>query len=50
MAPPIVHEGEVRRGDLLGDNARMRDRLGVTPQVALDEGLRGVVEELRASG
>jgi nucleoside-diphosphate-sugar epimerase len=50
VAPQIVHEGEGPPGDLLGDNARMRDRLGVTPEVALDEGLRGVVEELRASG
>ena len=47
VAPAIVHQGEGPAGDLLGDNARMKDVLGVVPEVTLDDGLRGVVEELR---
>jgi nucleoside-diphosphate-sugar epimerase len=45
--PEIVHRGEDPAGDLLGDNSRMKDVLGVAPEVSLDDGLRGVVDELR---
>ena len=48
VQPLIAHAGEGSPGDLLGDNARMREALGVTPQVALHEGLREVVCELRS--
>jgi UDP-glucose 4-epimerase len=34
-------------GDLLGDTARMKSLLAVTPQVPLAAGLRGVIDELR---
>lgn len=47
VEPRIAHAGDGPPGDLLGDNARMRERLGVTPRVTLREGLRGVVTELR---
>ncbi len=47
VRPRIVHAGAGPPGDLLADTARMRDRLGVTAQVTLDEGLRDVVAELR---
>ncbi len=47
VQPRIVHAGDGPPGDLLGDNERMRGELGVTPRVALAEGLRGVVGELR---
>ncbi|HEV2060665.1 MAG TPA: NAD(P)-dependent oxidoreductase [Solirubrobacteraceae bacterium] len=47
VEPTIVHAGEGPPGDLLGDNERMRRLLGVTPRVALDEGLSGVVAALR---
>ena len=43
----IVHRGDGPAGDLLGDNSRMKDVLGVAPEVALDDGLREVVDELR---
>lgn len=43
----VIHAGDGPPGDLLGDNALMRDGLGVTPRCGLEEGLRGVVEELR---
>jgi UDP-glucose 4-epimerase len=47
VEPTIVHAGQGPPGDLLGDNERMRVRLGVTPRVTLDEGLAGVVAALR---
>lgn len=47
VAPRIVHAGDGPPGDLLADTARMRDRLGVTARVTLEEGLREVVGELR---
>ena len=47
VKPRIVHAGEGPPADLLGDNARMRERLGVTPRVTLRDGLEGVVAELR---
>ncbi|HEV2776084.1 MAG TPA: NAD(P)-dependent oxidoreductase [Solirubrobacteraceae bacterium] len=47
VEPTIVHAGDGPPGDLVGDNERMRRRLGVTPQVALDDGLAGVVAALR---
>lgn len=50
VEPRVVHAGDGPPGELLGDNTRMRELLGVTPQVALDEGLRGVVDELRGAG
>lgn len=43
----IVHRGDGPAGDLLGDNSRMKDVLGVAPEVSLDAGLREVVDELR---
>jgi UDP-glucose 4-epimerase len=49
VQPRIVHAGDGPPGELLGDNARMRERLGVTPRVTLREGLRGVVAELRGN-
>lgn len=42
----IVHRGDDPAGDLLGDNSRMKDVLGVAPEIALDDGLREVVDEL----
>jgi UDP-glucose 4-epimerase len=47
VAPRIVHRGDSPSGDLLGDNSRMKALLGVSPQVPLDDGLRGVIEALR---
>ncbi len=47
VEPRIVHAGEGPPADLLADNERMRERLGVTPHVTLREGLCGVVAELR---
>jgi nucleoside-diphosphate-sugar epimerase len=44
-----IEEGEPA-GDLVADTTRMRERLGVTPQVSLAEGLRGVIDEARAAG
>lgn len=43
----IVHRGDGPAGDLLGDNARMKDVLGIAPEISLDAGLREVVDELR---
>ena len=43
----IEHRGDDPAGDLLGDNSRMKDVLGVAPEVSLDDGLREVVDELR---
>lgn len=43
----IVHRGAGPAGDLLGDNTRMREVLGVVPEMTLDAGLREVVDELR---
>jgi nucleoside-diphosphate-sugar epimerase len=48
VAPRIAHRGDGPPADLVGDTARMRERLGVTPRVTLREGLRGVVAHLRA--
>jgi UDP-glucose 4-epimerase len=49
-APPrIAHRDATAPGDLLGDNARMKALLGVVPEVPLADGLRGVVDELRAA-
>lgn len=47
VEPQIAYEGDGPQADLLGDTAAMRERLGVSPRVALREGLRGVVAELR---
>jgi nucleoside-diphosphate-sugar epimerase len=50
VAPRIRHDaGPNASADLVGDNARMREVLGVTPSVRLRDGLRGVVEGLRAT-
>jgi len=46
--PRIAHRDAAAAGDLLGANARMKSLLGVVPQVALADGLRDVVDELRA--
>lgn len=44
VEPRIVHDLEsAPAGDLLGDNGRMRDALGVVPQIALRDGLATVV-------
>jgi nucleoside-diphosphate-sugar epimerase len=43
----IAHRGDGPSGDLLGDNSRMKTRLGISPQVPLDAGLRTVIEALR---
>jgi nucleoside-diphosphate-sugar epimerase len=43
----ITYSGEGPDGDLLGDNSRMKDVLGVAPEVGLEVGLREVVDELR---
>jgi nucleoside-diphosphate-sugar epimerase len=43
---PTIEEGEPA-GDLVADTTRMRELLGVTPQVSLADGLRGVIDELR---
>ena len=47
VEPQIAYAGEGPPAQLLGDNGRMRETLGVTPRVTLRDGLRGVVEELR---
>ena len=49
VEPRIMHAGKGPPADLLGDNTRMREQLGVTPQVMLRDGLREVVDELRRS-
>ena len=44
---PIVEHGpRSLDGDLVGDNARMKDVLGVVPQVTLEEGLAATFAEL----
>jgi nucleoside-diphosphate-sugar epimerase len=43
----IVHRGEGPEGDLLGDNARMRNVLGIQLRHSLTDGLREVLDELR---
>jgi nucleoside-diphosphate-sugar epimerase len=48
-APSIRHAGTASSSALLGDNSLMREVLGVAPQTTLDEGLRRVVDELRAA-
>jgi nucleoside-diphosphate-sugar epimerase len=47
IEPTIVHRGEGPASDLLGDNSRMKDVLGIAPEISLDDGLRAVVEQLR---
>jgi nucleoside-diphosphate-sugar epimerase len=42
----IGHRGDGPANDLLADNSRMKDVLGVVPEVSLDDGLREVVDEL----
>jgi nucleoside-diphosphate-sugar epimerase len=42
-----VEPTEAPSGDLVADTTRMRELLGVTPEVGLAEGLRGVIDELR---
>lgn len=39
----VRHEPSGRSGDLVGDNARMKEILGVRPAVSLDEGLRSLL-------
>jgi nucleoside-diphosphate-sugar epimerase len=43
---PVIEHAEPPPGDLLADTARMNELL-ITPQVPLDAGLRGVIDELR---
>jgi nucleoside-diphosphate-sugar epimerase len=45
----VIEDGEPA-GDLVADTSRMRELLGVMPQVSLADGLRGVIEEVRAAG
>jgi nucleoside-diphosphate-sugar epimerase len=48
--PTIIHDRDAAPpGDLVGDNARMRDLLGVVPQVGLREGLASMLSGFRAS-
>lgn len=47
-APRISHREIAAAGDLVGDNASMKQVLGVVPRVPLREGLRDVVECLSA--
>ena len=49
VEPRVVHRGEGPAGDLLGDNSRMKAVLGLTPEVGLDAGLSGVLDELRGA-
>lgn len=43
--PRIVHDlASAPRGDLLGDNQRMRELLGVEPQIGLREGLVSAID------
>jgi len=44
--PAIRHEPSEADGDLIGDNTRMREVLGVVPRVGLREGLAGVLSAL----
>jgi nucleoside-diphosphate-sugar epimerase len=45
--PAISHDvADPPAGDLIGDNTRMRDALGVVPQVKLRDGLAGVLSAL----
>lgn len=43
----IGHRGDGPPNDLLGDNSRMKDVLGIVPEILLDEGLREVVDDVR---
>jgi hypothetical protein len=36
---PVVEHTDAESGHLVGDNTRMRETLGVVPQVSLREGL-----------
>jgi nucleoside-diphosphate-sugar epimerase len=40
---PVVEHTDAESGDLVGDNTRMREELGVVPQVSLREGLHRTV-------
>jgi nucleoside-diphosphate-sugar epimerase len=44
-----IADGEPPPGHLVADTARMRDVLGVTPAISLEQGLRDVVAEARAA-
>jgi nucleoside-diphosphate-sugar epimerase len=44
--PRARHEPALANGDLVADTTRMRDELGVRPQVRLVDGLRSVVDGL----
>ena len=45
----VAHVATARRGDLVAANGKMKDELGVEPRIALDDGLRDVVGELRTA-
>lgn len=47
--PKIAYHGSSAPGDLVGDNAAMKEILGVSPRLSLRDGLRGVVEHLSAA-
>jgi nucleoside-diphosphate-sugar epimerase len=46
----LEHAPATNPGDLIGDNTRMKDVLGVVPRVDLEQGLRATVEALVAGG
>jgi nucleoside-diphosphate-sugar epimerase len=48
VEPRIEYDGRGPAGHLVADTTRMRDVLGITPEVGVDEGLRDVVADLRA--
>lgn len=45
----IAHRGSSAQGDLVGDNAAMKEILGVSPRLSLRDGLRGVVDHVTAA-
>jgi nucleoside-diphosphate-sugar epimerase len=45
----LRHSPAVQPGDLVGDNARMKEVLGVTPRTSLYDGLTAMVAEAVAA-
>lgn len=48
--PLVEHVPADSAGDLVGDNARMREVLGVSPRTSLHEGLRAMIQSQIAPG
>jgi UDP-glucose 4-epimerase len=46
----LEHAPAAQPGDLVGDNSRMKNVLGVTPQTSLRDGLAAMVEAMVAAG